>query len=187
MLFGARSAVLPSPASWARTSADRATVGNAETHDRRAEQRGGPLRADFQAEGGCDVRYDGRVAVDRHQHLVRHELALHRDRRSDGRRHGERARRGRWRRGRIGRSRAGRRCAGCCRWVGGCGGLGRMAGRRVGEEVDDQVGQQDRVGVGIRGIGAGGGVAAGIGGVWVGAVAGSSVSAASGSRVEGWP
>ena len=55
--------------------ADRTAVGNAEAHQRGAEQPRLALRAHFEAEGGGDLLNGADIAIDGHQHLVGHELA----------------------------------------------------------------------------------------------------------------
>ena len=75
--------------------------------------------------------------------------------------------------------RAGRRGVGDCRGLFGSGRLGRGTGRRVGEKVDDQLGQEHGIGVGrsgwtaVRRIGARGGRRAG----WLGVSAPAATSA----------
>ena len=116
--------------------ADRTAVGDAEAHQRAAEQPRLALRAHLQAEGSGDLLDGAGVAVDGHQHLVGHEIA------------DDRARR-------LGMS-TGRRCD---RPLGTGAGVApaeptesasasaarrrRGSGRRIGEQVDDQRGQKD--------------------------------------------
>ena len=61
--------------------ADRAPVGDAEAHQRGAEQPRLALRAHLEAEGGGDLLHGAGIAVDGHQHLVGHEIAGDRARR----------------------------------------------------------------------------------------------------------
>ena len=134
--------------------ADRPAVRNAEAHDRRAEQRRRALRADVEAVRCGDAGDHRGVAFDGNQHLVRDERAGNGGRSNNRRRGGERACRRRWSgRGDVSGGRVfGRRLR---NRVGGLSRSGRFlsrAGDGRGKQVDDQVGKDDGIGIGRRGV-----------------------------------